>query len=311
MHGLSGSISGNGRRIEQMFMDFPQAYQRGYRAALQAAVRLRQNVRVRLPRANPVLEIDGLIVDHDGSTPARVKALDGISLAVSAGECVGVIGESGSGKSTLGLSLIRLLPSGASIRARRLRFMGSDILAASQNDLRRIRWAGIAVIFQQPGMTLSPFLTVQRQVAEAIRAHRVRGCAKRQAMGALEQVFGPAADRISRAYLHELSGGERQRVSIAQALACRPQLIVADEPTAALDSVVQAEVIAIFRRLKGSCAMLFMTHDARILAGLADRILVLQGGRIVHEGDLLEMYRHPPSDYTAGLLAAGFQTLGT
>ncbi|HEY7389744.1 MAG TPA: ABC transporter ATP-binding protein [Bryobacteraceae bacterium] len=261
--------------------------------------------------ANPLLEIGGLSVDYGGPAAAGVKALDGISLAVSAGECVGVLGQSGSGKSTLGLSLIRLLPSGASIRGRTLRFMGTDILAASQNELRRMRWAGVAVIFQQPGMALSPFLTAQRQVAEVIRAHRERGGAKRQAMQALEQVFGAAADRISRAYPHELSGGERQRVCIAQALACHPQLIVADEPTAALDSVVQTEIIEMFRRLKGSCAMLFMTHDARILAGLADRIVVLQSGRIVDEGDLLEMYRHPPSGYTAGLLGAAFQPLRT
>jgi ABC-type dipeptide/oligopeptide/nickel transport system ATPase component len=262
-------------------------------------------------RANAVLEIQDLNVDYCRPASAPVQALDGISLSVSAGECVGVLGESGSGKSTLGLSLIRALPPGASIRSGMLRFMGMDILAASERDLRQVRCAGIAVIFQQPGMTLSPFLTVQRQVAEVIRAHREPRWTKREAMHALEQVFGAAANRISRAYLHELSGGERQRVSIAQALACRPQLIVADEPTAALDSVVQSEIIKIFRRLKGHCAMLFMTHDARILAGLADRIIVLQRGRMIDQGDLLEMYRHPRSGYTAGLLGAAFQSLRT
>ncbi len=132
-----------------------------------------------------------------------------------------------------------------------------------------------------------------------------------EATRALQQVFGSTANRLSRAYPHELSGGERQRVSIAQALACRPKLIIADEPTAALDSVVQAGILDIFRQLRGACAMLFMTHDARILAGLADRIVILRRGRVMQEGDLFEMYRNPPDVYTAGLLGGAFRAART
>ncbi len=226
---------------------------------------------------------------------------------------MGVLGESGSGKSTLALSLIAMLPSSASIRAGALRFLDTDILAVSEKHLRQIRGAQIAIIFQQPGMALNPFLTVQRQVVEVIRAHRKRKWreSRMEATRALQQVFGSTANRLSRAYPHELSGGERQRVSIAQALACRPKLIIADEPTAALDSVVQAGILDIFRQLRGACAMLFMTHDARILAGLADRIVILRRGRVMQEGDLFEMYRNPPDVYTAGLLGGAFRAART
>lgn len=252
-----------------------------------------------------MLNITDLSVEYLGPGPARVNALDGISLRISAFERVGLVGESGSGKSTLALSLVRALPLATRMRAATLRFMNTDILTASSRELRNIRYGRIAVIFQHPGMALNPCLTIARQVQEVIRAHQPRGgsTCRTKAMAALEEVFGPAAGRISKSYPHELSGGERQRVSIAQAVACRPDLIVADEPTSALDSVVQAEILDIFRRLAGVCAMLFMTHDARLLAGIADRVVVLRRGRVVEEGDLMQMYRNPGSAYTAGLLA--------
>jgi ABC-type dipeptide/oligopeptide/nickel transport system ATPase component len=244
------------------------------------------------------------------NAPPPVKALRGVTFRIRAGESLAVLGESGSGKSSLALSILRLLPPGSQMRGT-ICFRGVDLLQASERDLRQIRGAQISIIFQQPGMALNPLMRVDRQVTEVIRAHRPRercSGSRRQheaeARSVLERLFGKECDRLARAYPHQLSGGQSQRVSIAQALACGPQLIILDEPAASLDAVVQADILQIFHELRStsSTSLLFITHNPAILPGLADRVIVLRAGELVEEGGLRELYSHPGAPYTAGLL---------
>lgn len=243
------------------------------------------------------------------NAPPPVKALRGVTFQVRAGESLAVLGESGSGKSTLALSILRLLPSGSAVRGS-IRFRGIDLLQASEPNLRKIRGAQISIIFQQPGVALNPLMRVDRQVAEVIRAHRPprsrweRPRCQAEAGLVLERVFGKECGQLARAYPHQLSGGQSQRVSIAQALACGPRLIILDEPAASLDAVVQEEILQIFRELRStsSTSLLFITHNPAILPGLADRVIVLRAGELVEEGELRDVYSHPEATYTAGLL---------
>jgi ABC-type glutathione transport system ATPase component len=253
-----------------------------------------------------LVEIRDLTVEFGGLGKAREKAVDGVSLAISQGEFIGVLGESGSGKSTLGRSILGLLPVNARVVRGTIAYRGQNILGAAESELERLRGAQIAMVFQQPGMALNPFMRAARQVAEVIRAHRklTRERCRDEARRVLEIVFEGDLDRICDAYPHELSGGEQQRLSIAQAIACSPRLIIADEPTTALDSVVQAHLLQLFGRIKEitRASVLFLTHNPAILWNLADRMIIFRDGRLVEDGYLEDIYSHPRDLYTADLL---------
>jgi ABC-type glutathione transport system ATPase component len=252
-----------------------------------------------------LVEIRDLTVTFEAPGNAGEKAIDGVSLAIREGEFIALLGESGSGKSTLGRSILGILPANARVIGGSITYRGRDMLGASERDLEQVRGAQIAMVFQQPGMALNPYMRAAGQVAEVIRAHSPlpRARCRDEARRVLEIVFESDLDRICNAYPHELSGGEKQRLSIAQAIACGPRLIVADEPTTALDSVVQASLIRLFGRINeiGGAAVLFLTHNPAILWNRADRAIVLRRGRLVEDGDLSDVYSYPRDEYTADL----------
>jgi oligopeptide/dipeptide ABC transporter ATP-binding protein len=217
-----------------------------------------------------------------------------------------VLGESGSGKSTLAASLLRLLPSNAKIQQGSLLFEGKELLDASAQDLRNIRGGRIGLVFQEPASALHPTLQVRRQVSDVLVAH---GSLDRRALAEktsqlLSSVFPTGAARIARSYPHELSGGQRQRVVIAQAIACSPSLVIADEPAASLDPTTQREILQLFRTLrqKLGLAIIFITHNPALLTDFADRILVLYAGRVAEIGPAAQILTLPRHPYTAALL---------
>ncbi len=253
-----------------------------------------------------LLEVDSL--DTIFPSPAGpLTAVEGLSFTVAAGETVAIVGESGSGKSVTAMSIMRLL--GAGVRhAGEIRFEGVDLLAAPERALRAVRGNRIGMIFQEPMSALNPVQPVGRQIAEGLRLHRhlSRGQADVQALALLERVGIPAPCRRAKEYPHQLSGGMRQRVMIAMALACDPALLIADEPTTALDVTVQAQILDLLReqtRQLGSGLML-ITHDLGVVAEFADRVVVVYAGRKVEEGPVAEILSSPRHPYTRGLLAA-------
>jgi len=250
----------------------------------------------------PLLQVRNLTI-HLGSTSATV--VDRVNFDICLGETVGLLGESGCGKTTLGLALIRLLPRTASIPHGSIRFRGHEMLLENECQLQKIRGAEISIIFQEPEMALNPVIRVGDQIAEVLRAHTTwnRRRRREEARSLLEQVRLSDA-HIYSAYPHQLSGGECQRVVIAQALACKPAFLIADEPTSALDNTTQAEILALLKELKERLrlALFFITHNPLILAGIADRVLVMYAGRIVEEGPQAQVSRHPRHPYTKGLL---------
>lgn len=256
--------------------------------------------------SGPLLEVDDLCVSYIGSGQMPRTALSGISFRIRAGESLGIIGESGSGKSTLALSIPGLLPPDTSMVHGRIFFRGTEMLRSSGRILRKIRGALISMIFQHPGMGLNPFMRVRRQVAEVIHAHRGGPLSRsmEQADAILKRVFSDESDELFEAYPHQLSGGQRQRVSIAQAFACNPELVIADEPTASLDAVSQAGLLEIFRecRTVSSTSLVIITHNPAILPGLVDRVLVLRSGELIEEGAARDVLHEPKKAYTAELL---------
>jgi ABC-type glutathione transport system ATPase component len=261
----------------------------------------------------PLVAIDGLQVEFktDGGT---IVAVDGVSFSVNPGETVCLVGESGSGKSVTSLSLMRLVEfGGGRISAGRLKFtprMGDsvDLAKASQDFMRELRGDQIGMIFQEPMTSLNPVFTVERQLVDGLKAHRglKRDQARARALELLRGVRVPEPERRLKQYPHELSGGMRQRVVIAMAMACEPRLLIADEPTTALDVTIQAEILALIDRLKreNHMAVLFVTHDMAVVAQMADRVVVMYGGKIVEEGDVEAIFENPQADYTRMLLAA-------
>ncbi len=236
-----------------------------------------------------------------------VHAVNGISYSVDAGETVAIVGESGSGKSVGVMSLIRLIPQPpGKIVDGQVLFDGQDLLKLSESELRGIRGNRIAMIFQDPMTSLNPVLTVGRQITEALELHMNmnREQARQRAIQLLELVGIPgAADRIDN-YPHQFSGGMRQRVMIAMGLSCNPQLLIADEPTTALDVTIQAQIVDLVNRLKSELGMaiIWITHDLGVVAGMAQRVLVMYAGFIVEEGPVDELYANPRHPYTLGLL---------
>src|SRR5437879_9926489 len=222
------------------------------------------------------------------------------------GEIIGVLGESGSGKSTLAVSLVRLLPRNGEIIRGAVHFEGQDLLRATPDELQQIRGRCISLIFQEPSLALHPTLRAGEQVRQVLAAHSAPGksALNERTRQVFAQLFPEDADRISRSYPHQLSGGQRQRVLIAQAIACGPSLVIADEPTASLDSATQREILRVFERLSRGfgVAIILITHNPSLLVGLADRVLVLYAGRVAEIGPTEIVLFHSLHPYTQALL---------
>jgi oligopeptide/dipeptide ABC transporter ATP-binding protein len=252
-----------------------------------------------------LLQVRNLTVQffNDGGLDRR--AVDNVSFDIGVGETVGLLGESGCGKTTLALALTRLLSQTTRAISGSVRFRGKDLLLADECELQKVRGAEISIVFQEPGMALNPVMRVGHQIVEVLRAHTnwTRQHCQEEAESLLRQVRLSNAN-IYTAYPHELSGGESQRVVIAQALGCKPSLLIADEPTAALDNTTQAQLLALLKEMKErlNLALFFITHNPLLLAGIADRVLIMYAGRIVEEGALAQVLQQPRHPYTRGLL---------
>jgi ABC-type dipeptide/oligopeptide/nickel transport system ATPase component len=257
--------------------------------------------------APPLLQVEHLSVVFDtGRTP--VVAVDDVSFSIAAGETLGLVGESGSGKSVTAFSILRLVQPPGRITGGRVLFQGRDLLTLPEREMRSVRGAGISLIFQEPTTALNPVMRIGAQIAEALTVHgkATREAARASAIELLEAVRIPDAARRVHDYPHQLSGGMRQRVMIAIALACRPPLVIADEPTTALDVTIQAQVLDLMRDLKArfNLALLIITHDFGVIAEMADRVAVMYKGRLVEEGPVRQILRNPQHEYTRTLLAA-------
>ena len=254
----------------------------------------------------PLLDVRDLKT-HFKTRWGELRAVDGVSFSLDAGETLGIVGESGSGKSMLAMSLVRLVPQPAGrIAGGDIRFDGDDLLALSETEMRRVRGAKISMILQDPMSSLNPLMTVGDQVAEAIRIHRgLGGSALRKAViEALEQVRIPSPEVRARSWPHQLSGGMRQRVVGAIAIACRPKLLIADEPTTALDATVQLQYLDLLRDLQQrfGMALIVITHDFGVVAHMCDRAAVMYAGRIVETAPVRNLFDAPAHPYTQGLL---------
>lgn len=252
----------------------------------------------------PILEVRDLQVAYHSRSGDLFRALEGVSFCLEPGEVLGVLGESGSGKSTLAVSLLGLRRNSVVVKGAVL-FQGKDLLKAKPGELQAIRGRRISLIFQEPAVALHPTMRVGQQVRRVLAAHGMgdRDELDRRTREVFETLFQEEAKRIARSYPHQLSGGQRQRVLIAQAIACRPTVVVADEPTASLDPTTQMEIIGIFRGLRKSLGltMIFITHNPALLSGFADRVLVLYGGRVVELGPAIVVLVSPKHPYTQAL----------
>jgi peptide/nickel transport system ATP-binding protein len=255
-----------------------------------------------------LLEIENLCT-YFFTSEGVVRAVDGVSYSVRAGETLAVVGESGCGKSVTAMSILRLMPSPpARIVSGSIRFEGRDLLAASEEEMRRIRGNEISMIFQEPMTSLNPVLTVGKQVAETLELHQgLSGdAAQARAIEMLELVKIPEAARRAGEYPHQLSGGMRQRVMIAMALACNPKLLIADEPTTALDVTIQAQILDLMLELKRKigAAIVLITHDLGVVAETAQRVVVMYAGRKVEEATVEALFDRPRHPYTLGLMGS-------
>lgn len=238
------------------------------------------------------------------SPGGSVTAVRDVSLEIAAGESLGLVGESGSGKSVTSLAILRLLPPQAEVEGQIL-FNGENLLVKSPDEMRRVRGARISMIFQEPMTALNPVMRVGDQVAEAVTAHgHNKREAQQRAIQALDDVGIPEPGRRARDYPHQLSGGQRQRVMIAMAIVNRPQLLIADEPTTALDVTIQAQILELLAELrhKFGLAMLFISHDLAVVSQVTDRVAVMYAGSIVELGAAHDVFRSPAHPYTRGLL---------
>src|SRR5437899_7409314 len=259
-------------------------------------------------RAEPILEVADLrtwFFTRDGV----VRAVDGVSFHVIPGETLAIVGESGCGKSVTALSVLRLIPSPPGrIVSGAIRFAGRDLLGLGETQMREVRGNEISMIFQEPMTSLNPVLTIGHQIAETLTLHQGldRRAALDRAVDMLRLVHIPEARRRIGEYPHQLSGGMRQRVMIAMALACNPKLLIADEPTTALDVTIQAQILDLMRELKQKidAAIVLITHDLGVVAEMAQRVVVMYAGRKAEEAPVGELFRRPLHPYTAGLLAS-------
>ncbi len=255
----------------------------------------------------PLLEINNLKT-YIRQRQSEVHAVDGVSLSIEAGETLGLVGESGCGKTMTGMSIMHLLPNGGYIAAGSIRLGDRELVGLGEKEMRHVRGNDVAVIFQDPMTSLNPTMQIGDQIAESVRIHR--HASKRDALQRAEEVLGlvgmPRPKERLKDYPHQLSGGLRQRVMIAMALSCEPKLLIADEPTTALDVTIQLQILELLYELKQRLhmAVLLITHDMGVIAGRADRVMVMYAGKIVESAstvDLFENMRHP---YTEALLAS-------
>jgi len=253
-----------------------------------------------------VLDVQNLSVRYRPPGGADVFALRGANLQMARGQIVGVLGESGSGKSTLAASVLALLPMNGVIDAGAVVLQGMNLLELKRDELEQVRGSKVSLIFQEPGVALHPMMRVGEQIEEVLRAHGGESKEERRAAlrGLLDVIFGGEAERIYFSYPHQLSGGQRQRIAIAQAMVCKPELLIADEPTASLDSVTQREIVELLKKLQREreLTILFITHSAELLEGFADRIVVMYAGQIVEDGDTKRVLTAPRHPYTEALL---------
>jgi oligopeptide/dipeptide ABC transporter ATP-binding protein len=260
------------------------------------------------PDDSEILNVTGLQT-HFHTREGVIRAVDGVDLTVSRGEVLGLVGESGCGKSVTALSILGLVPSPPGrVVGGRIDFMGRDLLALGAREMRKVRGAQISMIFQDPLTSLNPVKSVGFQIAEVFRFHKGLSRARRlpEVIRMLKATEIPAADWRARQYPHELSGGLRQRVMIAMALACEPALLIADEPTTALDVTVQAQVLKLIKRLcrERQTAVILITHDMGVIAGMCRRVAVMYAGRVVEQADVFRLFASPAHPYTHGLLAS-------
>ena len=255
----------------------------------------------------PVLSVRDLTVAFDLPSGAAV-AVDQVAFDIEAGQALGLVGESGSGKSVTAFSLMRLLRAPGRIVGGHVRFNGTDLLALTDRDMRGVRGRAIGFVFQEPMTALDPVYSIGDQIIEALRVHGEADgdAARARAVELLDAVRIPNAASRFGDYPHQLSGGMRQRVCIAIAIACRPSLLIADEPTTALDVTIQAEILDVLREMRQALglALLLITHDLGVVAGHADQVAVMYAGRIVEHGPVREVLRRPQHPYTRGLIAA-------
>jgi peptide/nickel transport system ATP-binding protein len=252
---------------------------------------------------DPLLEVDRLTIAF-GQSPA----VDGISFRINEGETLGLVGESGSGKSATSLAILRLLPPTASVTGS-IRFAGRPLLSLTSEEMRRYRGREIAMIFQEPMTALNPVMPIGRQIAESLEAHHrdlTRKQIRERVLEALHEVALPDPERRLRDYPHQFSGGQRQRILIAMAIVNRPRLLIADEPTTALDVTVQAQILALLNRLRQThnLSMLFISHDLAVVSQVADCVAVMHHGKIVEEAPSRELFHSPQHEYTRRLLAS-------
>jgi peptide/nickel transport system ATP-binding protein len=261
-----------------------------------------------MPAPSPaLLDVQRLTTVFDvGGQP--LPAVDDVSFEVRRGETLGLVGESGCGKSMIALSILRLVQPPGRIAGGRVLFNGRNLLTLPERDMRKVRGAGISLIFQEPMTALNPVFTVGDQIAEAVIVHGLatKAEARRLAIGLLEAVRVPEPARRAGDYPHQLSGGMRQRVLIAMALACRPSLVIADEPTTALDVTIQAEILDLLAEMRAAftLSLVLISHDLGVIAGSADRVAVMYAGRIVEQGPVRDVFRAPAHPYTKALLAS-------
>jgi peptide/nickel transport system ATP-binding protein len=258
--------------------------------------------------SEPLLRLENLKT-YFHTDDAVVRAVDGVSYEVNAGETLAVVGESGSGKSVTALSILRLIPQPPGrIESGRVLFKGRDLLTLPEAEMRRIRGAEISMIFQEPMTSLNPVFTCGEQIIEAVMLHDKvdRRAARKRAIEMLELVGIPSAPQRVDEYPHQLSGGMRQRVMIAMALACRPAVLIADEPTTALDVTIQAQILELLKRLQAELGMavILITHDLGVVAETADRVAVMYAGQVVEYSDVRAAFRRPLHPYAAGLQAS-------
>src|SRR6266852_9970219 len=257
-------------------------------------------------RVSPLLQVQDLHVAYVSRAGQKSPALGGLSFEMQHGETLGVLGESGSGKSTLAAALLRLLPANGKIEKGAVLFEGRDLLQAEHGALQRIRGARVAVIFQDPSLALHPMIRIGEQIKDVLAAHESssRSALRQKTLQLLGEVFPTDAGHIAESYPHQLSGGQQQRVLIAQAIACGPSVVVADEPTASLDSSTQQEILSLFRKLREKLhlSLILITHNPALLAGLADRVLVMYAGKAAEIGPAERVLASPQHPYTRALL---------
>lgn len=261
----------------------------------------------RMKANGKLLEVKDLNIEFYDTEPPQ-KVVKGVSFSMEKGEILGIVGESGSGKTQTALSILRLLKSNSGISSGQILFKGQDLALSTEQELEQVRGGEIAMIFQEPMTSLNPVLTVGSQIEEGLKLHTklTPEERKRRAILAMEEAGLPGAEELYQKYPHQLSGGMRQRVMIAAALVTEPDLLIADEPTTALDVTIQAQILELLKEInrKHGTGILFISHDLAVIRRLCGRVLVMNEGRVEEEGEVEQVFEHPKKEYTRKLLAA-------